>query len=68
MQIDKSRTFEKLRRFKETKSEDSTGLKRLTNGRNCVPKSSGKLFEDEDLKRQKIGEFGPSKRCHARNT
>jgi len=29
----------------------------LQNGRNFVPKFRGKLFEDEDLKRQKIGEF-----------
>jgi len=50
MQISKSITSEELRRFKETNNEDSRDLKRLTNGRNSVAKSWGKLFEDEDLK------------------
>jgi len=51
MKIRKSRTSEELWRFKETKNEDSRGLRRLTNGRNFVPKFRDKLFEDEDLKR-----------------
>jgi len=38
MHIGKSRTSEELWRFKETKNEDSRGLKRLRNGRNYVPK------------------------------
>jgi len=29
--------------------------------RNSLPKFWGNLFEDEDLKRQKIEEFGPKK-------
>jgi len=33
----------------------------FTKGRNYVPKSRSKLFEDEHLKRQKIEEFGPMK-------
>jgi len=38
---------------------------RLYSGRNPVPKFRGKLFEDEDLKRRKIGETGPKKAHHA---
>jgi hypothetical protein len=41
---------------------------RITRGRNYVPKFRGKLFEDEDLKRHKIGKFGPMKWCHAPST
>jgi len=61
MQIGKSRTSKELWRFKETKNEDSRGLIRLTNGRNSVPKFRGTLFEDDDLKRREIEEFGPRK-------
>jgi len=50
MQIEKSRTTEELWRLRNTKNEDSRGLRRLTRGRNFVPKFRGKLFEDEDLK------------------
>jgi len=42
-------------------NEDSRGLRRLTTWRSYVPKFRGKLFEDEDLKRRKIEEFGPRK-------
>jgi len=49
-------------------NEGSTGLGRLTRGKNFVPKFHGKLFEDEDLKRRKIGETGPRKACHAPST
>jgi len=38
MQIGKSRTFEELQTIKETKNEDSRGLRKLTNGGNFVPK------------------------------
>jgi len=50
--------------FGKTKNEDSRGIKRLYNGRNSVPKFRGKLFEDEDLKRRKIGETRPMKQYH----
>jgi len=55
MQIGKSRTSEELWRLRKTKNEDSRGLRRLKRGRKFVPKFWGKLFEDEDLKRPKIG-------------
>jgi len=48
-------------KIQEAKNEDSRGLGKLKNKSNYVPKSLGKLFEDVDLKRHKIGEFGPKK-------
>jgi len=45
-----------------TKNEDSRCLRRLTRGRNYILEFQAKLFEDEDLKRRKIEEFGPDKR------
>jgi hypothetical protein len=68
MQIDKSRTSEDLGRLRKTKNEDSRVLRRLTRGRNYVPKFRGKIFEDEDLKRRKIGETGHGKVCHVPST
>jgi len=38
---------------------------RLYIGRNFVPKFRGKLFENEGLKRRKIGETVPKKQYHA---
>jgi len=61
VQIGKSRTSEELWRFKEAEIKYSRGLRRLTNGRNSVPKSQGNLFENKDLKGHKIGEFEPRK-------
>jgi len=54
--------------FEKIKNEDSRGLMRLYSGSNFVPKFRGKLFEDEDLKRRKIGETGPKKQHHAPRT
>jgi len=51
-----------------TQNEDSIGLRRLATGRNFLPKFRGRLFEDEDHKRMKIGEFGHRKRPHANST
>jgi hypothetical protein len=39
--------------------------KDLQEGGIMFPKFQGKLFEDEDLKRRKITEFGPRKRWYA---
>jgi len=44
------------------KNKDSRGLRRLTNGRNYVPKYRGKLFEDEDLKTTQNHRLGPEER------
>jgi len=52
------KNIQRIVKIQEAKNEYSSGLKRLTNGNNFIPKSWGNLFEDEDLKRQKIGEFG----------
>jgi len=38
MQIGKSRTSENLWRLRKTNNEDSRGLRRLSRGRNSVPK------------------------------
>jgi len=51
--------------FGKTKNKDTIGLMRLYSGVNFVPKFRDKLFEDEDLKRRKIGETKPRKLCHA---
>jgi hypothetical protein len=37
----------------------------LQEGGIMFPKFQGKLFEDEDLKRWKIGDLDPRNRCHA---
>jgi len=42
-----------------------TGCYTLQYGWNFVSKFRGMLFEDEDLKRRKIGETRPGKHCHA---
>ena len=59
MQIGKSRTTEELWRLRKTKNEYSRGLRKITNGKNSIPKFWGKLFEDEDLKRRKSENLGP---------
>jgi len=46
--------------FGMIKNEDSRGLRRFYNGR-IVPKFRWKLFEDEYLKRRKIGETWPGR-------
>jgi len=61
MQIDKSRTSEELWRLRKTKNEDSRGLKRLTNGRNFVPKVPRQVIWRQRPKNDEKLEIGPRK-------
>jgi len=65
MQIGKSRTPEDLWRLWEDQEWIFKRPQRLYSGRNSIPKFRGKLFEDRNLKRRKIGEIGSKEHHHA---